>query len=401
MKKSELLVVFPPQIGKSRFQIITMAISIFLLVSCTSQRGSDEIPTVDLTQSYPEIELDIHDLVDVEYIKLSNDEGFMTPVIPFHITDNYYLTRTKSGHDDILLFKRNGEAVKCFNRKGQGEGEYVWLSGLNLDEKRKEIFVQDQQKMHVYDFEGNFLRDFNLGYAWHVRTWDDDSFITYQTSFFGAVLEEPAYFSIISKEDGKELKRIEVSHAIDRQENLRVSYTVTDGSVFSSMYGHNPLQRVKNGYILSELSSDTIYHIGREGRLSPIMARKPSIANMDDKPYYVVAGLESERYLFMIRIGVEPKSEDLFNEYDLVYDKLEKKFYHYTIKDPDFPGKTIQLAGGFLRGDMPECSFALRYTADSLVDKLEEGQLSGSLKEITETLTEDDNQVIILYKVKN
>lgn len=56
----------------------TFYIIIFFLAGCTSksQKGLDsELPILDLSQNYPEIELDLNEIAEVEYVPLETTDS--------------------------------------------------------------------------------------------------------------------------------------------------------------------------------------------------------------------------------------------------------------------------------------------------------------------------------------
>ena len=53
-----------------------------------------------------------------------------------------------------------------------------------------------------------------------------------------------------------------------------------DGGHFSYTAMHLPVVRNSEGYILNELSSDTIYQYSYDGILTPVILRTPAISSM-------------------------------------------------------------------------------------------------------------------------
>ena len=97
--------------------------------------------------------------------------------------------------------------VKKINRKGQGVGEYTYISGIVLDEDRGEMFVNEHlaKRIIVYDLCGNLKRVLkHNGNAMYNRIYnfDYDNFICYD----GTVNEQS--FSLISKQSGNVIKNI-------------------------------------------------------------------------------------------------------------------------------------------------------------------------------------------------
>ena len=121
------------------------------------------------------------EIADVEYIPLSSDSNFLTAARMLVCKDKYMLTR--GGNNEILIFSRQGKAMKEFSYWGNGPHEYNYITNLLADEKKQEIYVHDcfLRKFFVYDFNGKFLREYPGGDARFVYDFDDETFLVYNT----------------------------------------------------------------------------------------------------------------------------------------------------------------------------------------------------------------------------
>ena len=129
------------------------------LSACTSQpkpQKDSTLPILDISKEYPEIELDIHEIADVEYIPLeTTDESVMATGWHNCISDKYIIMKDLSR---VHLFNREGKHLFSFEHSGQGPKEYHYISELYTDFENKEIYIADPKKIQVYSFSGEWIR---------------------------------------------------------------------------------------------------------------------------------------------------------------------------------------------------------------------------------------------------
>lgn len=98
----------------------------------------------------------------IEYVPLETDSACLIQNI-----SNVYLTDSLifvSDNDRLLKFDKNGKFIKQIGTKGRGPGEYPSLGNFQIDEGNKEIFVISSRIVLIYDFNGNFKRDFKIDF---------------------------------------------------------------------------------------------------------------------------------------------------------------------------------------------------------------------------------------------
>jgi hypothetical protein len=71
-----------------------------------------------------------------------------------------FIADTKSS--EIKVFDKSGKFIRTFGRKGQGPGEFIFLSFLSFCHSANELFVQDGLRGHFFDPNGNCLRSIPL-----------------------------------------------------------------------------------------------------------------------------------------------------------------------------------------------------------------------------------------------
>ncbi|WP_085536518.1 6-bladed beta-propeller [Massilibacteroides vaginae] len=365
------------------------------------QSGNDDLVLVDITKTpSSKKELILQDFMDVEYIALETNDEFVNQGFVQAIGEKNILVRNYKDDGDIFVYDRTGKALRKINRKGQGGEEYTGVFNMILDEDNDEMFVSDiyAKKIVVYDMYGTFKRSFKhkegTGSQFYIDmfNYDKDHLICYDE------YNEEIPFLIISKQDGKVVKEVEVPYKekIFLQQQMRdeasdITYTVGPGP-------HRSIIPFKGDWLLSELSSDTVYSLLSDYSLRPFLARTPPIGSMDPKEFLLMR-LFSDRYYFMetIKNVYDFDSKSGFPRTFLMYDKLEDSFFKYTVYNGDYTIKEEIYMNSF-RPVNHEIESWRSLESYRLILSYEKDQLKGKLKEIAATLDEDSNPVIMLVK---
>ncbi len=366
-----------------------------LLVGC-GQTKKNEFMTLDMGKSYPEKELVLQDFMEVEYVPLETSDEFLTRGHVGDVGEKYIVVMNNYAEGDIFLFDRHtGRGVRKINHLGQGPGEYSQVLGLVLDEKSNELFVNDpgSKKIHVYDLEGVFKRslDYPEGKQFFdVLDFDEDHLIAYNVDGLfddGAERGDKTFHTLFSKHDGSITEDIYIPF-----DNINAPVVNQDGMYAISIL--NTIDRYKDGMLISDTSSDTIYFYSQAKTLEPFMAKAPNTGT----DYFVTMGAMTDRYSF-IQITKKEFSGRGFPTSALMYDKQEQALYDPIVKNADFiDGEKVNMLYNPI--NKKEVTALVLYEAGDLVEALENDELSGPLKEVAAKLTDDDNPVIMLMKEK-
>ena len=141
---------------------------------------------------YPEKELILQDLMDVEYIALETTDDFITKGAVKAIGKDIMLVTNRGSDGDILVFDKNGKGVRKINRLGQSGEEYTQLTG-------------------VYDLLGNYKRSFKFtdtSYYNYIFNYDRDHLICYKS--YPSEKGKRECHLIISKQDGRITHEIQI-----------------------------------------------------------------------------------------------------------------------------------------------------------------------------------------------
>ena len=367
-----------------------------LLTSCRPSVEKDEFVTLDFTRSYPEKQLTVQDFMDVEYVALETNDEFITRGLLADISDHYIVMQNRVDEGDIFFFDRQtGRALWKFNRKGKGPGEYSSMMAVLLDEKRGELFVNDNgsRKIHVYDIHGEHKRSFSYpekAQFIYMYNFDDDNLIFYNIDglFSNGEKREGRTFQIVlSKDDGSVTDNIFIPFDL-----IRSPVIIHDGNPLVLIL--HVIDPYRDGVLISDTSSDTIYHYTQQRELKPYMAKSPDHA--DD--FFLTTGVMTRDYSFMEVNKREYNQGQGFPQTTLLYDRKEQALYTPEVINADWPdGNKVSMFANVFNRDV---TVVETLDAADLVEALDEGKLQGSLLEIATRLTEDDNPVLMIMKEK-
>ena len=370
------------------------------LSSCGSGERAGGAITMDVGKSYPQITIDINDIADVEYLPLgvSNDfllsEGNVS-----YFDDDIIVFAQRTG--DIMFFDyRTGKAVKSFNRLGKGNEEYPALAfnSIAVDRDKNEVYVNNPQGncILVYDTDGRFKRRLECHDKRYnaIYNFDPDNLLVHDN-----VMENSLPFLLISKLDGMVVEELTPPVA----ERLPTTYMIrVDQGVLPMLISYGPILKTKEGFLMADISYDTIYRLtGSGGVPEPVIARTPS-ARGTDAPVFIFPALETRRYLMMSCIGKNPSASDpmkMFYAKTFAYDREDGSFYEPTVISGDYDNWRLPVNSGAI-GHNTVNAISVNLSAVSLVIALEEGKLHGKLREVASTLKEDDNPVIMIVRFK-
>jgi hypothetical protein len=395
---------------KISFAILAMtmfSISWFTGCTPTDTQGNDDLITVDVTKNYPKKEMILQDFLDVEYVVLETNDEFLTQGFVQAVGERCIVAINDIEDGNIFIFDREGKAVRKINRWGQGSEEYSIILRLMTDEGNNEMFINDYyvKKISVYDLSGNYMRSFTHNatiFYDRVYNFDKDHLICHEVSGIDFISEN--LFSIISKQDGHIVKRIQIPYEEKKTTMLKVD-DESKGMAYTIQARNEELIPGHDGWLLAEPSADTIYKYRPDYSKVPLIARTPSIHSMEPEKF-LFPGVHTDQYIFLqtVKREYDFAREEGFPRTDLVYDKQENAIFECVVYNGDFMNKIpISLVYEypmftFVNSD--EIAFVKKLEAFDLVEAYEKGQLKGKLKEIAATLNEESNPVIMLAKYK-
>ena len=401
---------------KNQMNWIWILVALFLF-GCGNgkQKESDGLITVDVSKSYPKKELILQDLFDIEYVPLETTDEFVTAGDVVYFDENLmWIGNYRT--DELQLLDRQGNFIRTINRKGQSGEEYISYNALSYDPLTKEVYISDSlgKKVIIYDTEGNFRRSFKVPERLYFE-WIGDLNSEYVLCW-AAVRDLPndpnapecqeilskAGFMLMSKKDGS-IRKINIP--IERYASPYLFFDTPRGKVYSG-FMNKTLTPYHGDWLLTEISTDTLFLFSPDYDLKPFIVRTPSATDMNP-PVYLFTGAMTDRYYFLqtVENAYDTETGVGFTTRDLFYDKTEGEVYEYVAYNGDFTDErplnlVCKFRSTMLAVNEDDVAFVSRIDAPDLVEAYNDGKLRGPLKEIASRLDEEDNPVILIAKYK-
>ncbi len=96
----------------------------------------------------------------IQYIRL-NSEYIFQSIISFDSSDSLFFICVRP-EGQLLVYNKDGEYKKMIGTNGRGPGEYRYAMNFCLDRKNKRVFILTQQKIILYSFNGEFIKEFTI-----------------------------------------------------------------------------------------------------------------------------------------------------------------------------------------------------------------------------------------------
>ena len=373
---------------------LSICILCLLFSGCLSERSNESVLIeFNVSASYPEKEIKLEDISEIEYLQLELDEDFLYNSPQVIISSSKIITFNRH-NGDVLVFSREGKPLSKFNHQGNGPGEYIVIptNGVVYDETTDELFVVYRNIM-VYSLSGEFKRSMPLPSLGNIEivNYDAQTFLLYEE--LNQYPTPP--FSLISKENGSLVETIDIPtgknvfiHVVLRHEN---NISVIRAPAYR-IVKHNA------GYLLTDFSTDTLYYLSPEKKLSPILARKPAIQSMD--PVVTLNGfVEAGNYEFVSVVPAKLENNRFPVTY-LMRDKKTGSIYRQKITFNGYKGKEVTLSPETIANTQNSKLGLIVLGLTELQDANRENRLSGRLKELVENSDEDGNDIYMLLHFK-
>lgn len=382
----------------------TMLMAMVLLAclgALAQNKTGKNVPEVDVTQAKRFAPLKVSEKATVEFIPLETNADFLLDRVAgalINVTENYIVT-VNITEGKLFVFSRQGKALHTFSRKGQGPEEFVYPIAVRVDEKSKEIFVLDYKKVQVYSLTGKYKRSLNIPENVKIGSmfnYDDKHLICYDNHNLDRqgekVTEQP--FFLFSKKDGK-ITRIPLTI----QNRIGQSMYIERDGKKMVVTMNNIAPMVKNGdeVVLSDMGSDVVY-LYKKGKVTPLLKRNPGTMDFNPRSAMgVVMKLGDIVWLREVKKEVKGPRPDINM---LTYDVSTGEVNNLVLWDDVNFTNPYSVQSRNERQELPYNCTAANFQPDYLKKLNEQGGLTGRLKELAEEMLEDDNPLLILYKLK-
>jgi hypothetical protein len=289
----------------------------------------------DLTKNYEQKSISLNVNIDsVEYILLETNDDFLCAdgkIVTF--TDELIIYSNENWHGgDILIFDKKGKALKKINHKylrDDRERDYSLKTDVVYDDSNRELFVNDGglRKIFVYDLEGNYKRSFPYLAGIEILQLNlvnfDDEHLLCNT--FSEKIEHKWF--LISKQTGEKIQDILIP--VKKKISTVVGTEKIDNNF--SIKTVLPIKfAVDNGdsWILNEPSSDTIFSIGKDRILKPLLVRTPTVGTMNPE-ILISAEAKIDNYLFINSYNININNKYGQPSEFYTYNHEENKIYKH------------------------------------------------------------------------
>lgn len=359
---------------------------VLLGCSCTNTDQEKGLTTIDLSKDYPKKEILLSEIADIQYVYMNEGNDYIYGGNPLYVSDHTFVFYSEGS---FLFFTKDGQPKSKFNHQGNGPDEYDYFSKVVYDEANDELYILSEKRLIVYSSSGVHKRTIALSLS-------DDKRITSMANYDNGslLLFDSDNFVLISKADGSELKRLDVSSG-EKVKLYAINQDEQRVSVIAST--QNQIVNYKDGLLLSDYSTDTVFFFNKNKELIPVLIKQPSIHSMDPV-IYANTFVEAADYLFYRKIIVKVQNGQLPSVY-LMQNKKDGTVYEQEIKMDDFKGKQVEIAPEILTSSSRHGLVVLDLA--ELEEAYADGRLKGKLKELMEKIDrENGNNVYMLLTFK-
>jgi hypothetical protein len=372
----------------------------------------DGVIVFDNAIDYPEINLKLSDIVDIEYIPLKGmEQGYLidsrgTVGNGIYIDeDEIYIKQSVfPPSEGIYVFDRSGNPLRLLRRSGRGPEEYgAFLMYSWIEPKTNSIYISGLQGIYEYDattfdFRRNIWPKYDFSIPQIAPLNSEYVIVSNKYQGEGSVPDGFTTFHIVSLSDG-EIKPLPIT--------LQEPY-VHDRNGYME---YCPIIQGQGGVFLSNERTDTIHWVDNQTmKLSPRMVDKTVYPRSSETDYsagiVVVPSFETDKYLFFSSIFWPPYYPNM-NRQAFVFDKRKEKIFrlpdteewkYLPAQNYGVPHGTEEYWLTAWNTTLNKDYGAVLLQAIHLIDNMD--KLSPELKKVAETLDEGDNPVLAVMKFK-
>ncbi|RHJ82379.1 6-bladed beta-propeller [Parabacteroides sp. AM08-6] len=366
----------------------------------TKGTSHNDVVTIQPQVGYQKMPIDIAPYLDsIHYVRLETTDdaliGNLTNVEVYK--DRIYVLDDKTL--SLFIFDLNGNYLSKIHSIGNGPEEYIQLDYLAIDMEQDQLVLTDLGSFNIlyYTLDGKFIKrqkEFFKSMPGGMTPLDNKK----TARFTGFEKTEKAKHNLVIRDSNMQIEKSYYPYIWNSQEHLWPANTIN---------GNNFL-RNNNKYTYFSSLSDTIFHITSKGLFPEYRVDMGKYSfdascytkDIDDLKNYLKNGTYATVFTFF-----ETKNWVIINYHLNKYGYPFYCFYHKT------DGKTIcgneiknQDVDFYLDNLAVFNDFFVTYTSpssilheDSPINEKERKQIM----KLRKTLTEEDNPVLIFYKLKD
>ena len=381
-------------------------VCMLLLVGSQGMRAqSNSLPVIDLSKNYSLEKLNLQDMASVEYVPLeTTDDILLSGNAALSAVGDKYILVHEFQLGDIYLFDRHtGKLKSHFNHKGGSGMEYTWIkNGTILDEKAEEIYVCSQF-IQVYSLEGKYKRTLKIDCFSHdmsILNYDDQSLLIYDDIVIEPGREKETThtpYRFISKKDGSPMGTLDIYFP----QRVPIAIAQQEGNMWRPYkFSYPSNARFGDDLMLMNVSSDTLYKLSPQKRLTPIFTRTPSVYASKLRNIWMPL-LTTDKFMlfgtFVIDFnstgGKIPKFMYDFKTGQVKRVSIIDHELNYGIRGP----REWDSGSGTAIAKNMSAEFV---SAPAMLEAYQKKRLKGNGNEVAKNLLEDDNQVVRILTFK-
>jgi hypothetical protein len=381
-------------------------VCMLLLVGSQGMRAqSNSLPVIDLSKNYSLEKLNLQDMASVEYVPLeTTDDILLSGNAALSAVGDKYILVHEFQLGDIYLFDRHtGKLKSHFNHKGGSGMEYTWIkNGTILDEKAEEIYVCSQF-IQVYSLEGKYKRTLKIDCFDHdmkIIDYNDESLLIYDDIVIEPGREKETThtpYRFISKKDGSPMGTLDIYFP----QRVPLAIAQQEGNMWRPYkFSYPSNARFGDDLMLMNVSSDTLYKLSPQKRLTPIFTRTPSVYASKLRNIWMPL-LTTDKFMlfgtFVIDFnstgGKIPKFMYDFKTGQVKRVSIIDHELNYGIRGP----REWDSGSGTAIAKNMSAEFV---SAPAMLEAYQKKRLKGNGNEVAKNLLEDDNQVVRILTFK-
>ncbi len=289
---------------------------------------------------------------------------------------------------------------------GKSGEDYHQIYSVAFDEKNKKVFVFDRalSKIQVYSEDGTYKRtlpcpDLRL----RIFNFDNETLLAYDDHGILSDKYSNQPYLFISKRDGQVISKLNITM------NVRHSNTIVKTVVDNT--GKNALLPITvtippinysdgQGFVISDLSSDTIFSLNRKRGLVPLLVSRPSVQDENPQKQMLTVMLKTKDFICLRKTPIDLKMTDTNSKVsvtDIMYNFKDGSSCdplwinnEFTIKD------YWEFEAAETTENIGVCLIDTYYLSESS----KAGKLQGKLQQVASNLNEEDNPVIMIANFK-
>ena len=389
---------------KPKIFIILVAIP-FVFAGCSTKTvNSDDPLGIDILSSYPQKDISIQNVADIKYVALETTDDVLLGerCMLSYVSDNYIVVWEEMGN--VFVFGKNGKIITHFNHRGQGSWEYFSITGLVFDEKNEEIFVANMRstyQIQVYSLIGRHKRTLNYPKDLELKIFDfdDENLLVYdEKGLFPDDTYSKNPYMFLSKKDGSIVSSLDITLPVRLQYNVNEEVEINGQSTRLFQIIYPRIFTIRNGqdFVISDVSSDTIYRLTKNKELSPLIIRSPSV-HSSSLVKTLNATLLTDNFI-LLNLRLFDFNERNFSTIISFMHEFESGLTsEVRFRNADFPNGTWNPERvNIQKKNIAACLIQV----PGLYDAYKGKQLKGDLEKLIATLKDDDNPIIMIAKFK-